>query len=919
MTLRRAVVALAGVLWAARAGADVEIVPALDGSLGAWWATGPRAASPDGADVTPGAGSAWRLIASADGAIDLKRSFGLGRGSNGRVVVGGTLVLPRALDGWLLVSAEGQPALFVDGQRTWRRALPATDRRALDAVPLRLAAGAHAIALELPHFGGEQGLAVRLLEQSTLLPPDGATLRLVGADDAAARRLTLELSSVVVDAGAGEQGYRPQVRLRFERGVPRGGALPVQVTMRVAAGPAERISLGHVAVGGRGVAPLEATLLPVWRSELKQRTTLRVELQAGPIEHRADLDLDPRVADALGRARAARETLTGQTTMLDEAVIRAGLEHAERRLAEGASRVGQRHDAELGALEALAAEVLAGRDPLRRAGTVQLARRSAVDGELDAIRVQVPVSFAQAAGADRERGAKASSQQRRWPLVVALHGLNGTPKGILDAYLDDTSGRAVVDGFVLAPNARGNAFYRGPGEREVLDAIDWALAKLPVDRDRIAITGVSMGGTGSAQIALRHTERFAAAAPLCGYHSYWVRRDTGGRPLRAWERDRMNHWSTVSSADSGRHLPLWVAHGLRDHPLANSRVLVDRYRELGYAITDEWPDTGHSVWTKTYAGARLHGWLTAQRRASNPSRVTLAATSLAHARAHWLRVTRFARSGARARIDAEVEAPRRIVVRTELVDAFVLTRPIPGLESTGTVTLVVDGTPLPFDASQPLAVRRTDGAWRRADDGPLPGEKRPGVEGPVRDVFEGPVTFVWGSGRAQTARANREVAQALASTRGGPEMRYPVIADVELDDELEAKTALVLVGTPADHRLLRALDARLPIGVVAGAIRIGDRRISAAHAGAIFAHPNPRHPQRLLVVVTGVDAAGIWWALSLPELLPDFLVYDHALAPAAGEQVLGSARVLAGGFFDPDWQLPSDTADRPGPPRDLLP
>ena len=60
-------------------------------------------------------------------------------------------------------------------------------------------------------------------------------------------------------------------------------------------------------------------------------------------------------------------------------------------------------------------------------------------------------------------------------------------------------------------------------------------ARCPIDRDRVTITGPSMGGIGAASVPLRHPDRFAAAAPLCGYHSYFVRRDVSGRPIRPWE------------------------------------------------------------------------------------------------------------------------------------------------------------------------------------------------------------------------------------------------------------------------------------------------------------------------------------------------------------------------------------------------
>jgi hypothetical protein len=84
--------------------------------------------------------------------------------------------------------------------------------------------------------------------------------------------------------------------------------------------------------------------------------------------------------------------------------------------------------------------------------------------------------------------------------------------------------------------------------------------------------------------------------------------------------------------------------------------------------------------------------------------------------------------------------------------------------------------------------------------------------------------------------------------------------------------------------------------------------------GAIFIHPNPRQPERYVVVVEAPRAPGIWRALSLPALLPDFVVFDAGLAPAAGQQVLGSARVLAAGFFERDWAVPKDFRDAPNGP-----
>jgi hypothetical protein len=58
------------------------------------------------------------------------------------------------------------------------------------------------------------------------------------------------------------------------------------------------------------------------------------------------------------------------------------------------------------------------------------------------------------------------------------------------------------------------------------------------------------------------------------------------------------------------------------------------------------------------------------------------------------------------------------------------------------------------------------------------------------------------------------------------------------------------------------------------------------------------------VVVEGVSALGTWRSLSLPDLLPDFVVWDEQVAPSRGQILLGAGALRAGGFFGNDWSLP---------------
>jgi predicted esterase len=892
---------------AGAARAEVSLVPAQDGSVGAWLVLGAlpeaRCAQLDPTKLGPAKGatalgSRFRVSASASGALDLARVLGAGKRAGACAVAAALLVAERQIDAWLLVSADGPIEISVGGRPLWEGPEKRSRAGGWDAIRLRLSPGRHPLILRLRHPGDHWALAARLIDAADLSPPRGLSWSLPGTDAEDGRRLTEQMLRVGLRPGLEANGNTPSLELSFDNGVPRGVALPAKVALRHGTERHAPLALGSVAVGARAVHRLEARLPRLtYTDERPIRVTAAVEV--GPARLERSFFASRRAAPLLARANALRERIGREkpSWLRDSEAVTATLAWRAERLRRAGAAGQQRLSRTLGALESLLGMLDAKQDPLLGPGFVTVARWSALDGEPEPVTVQVPTSH----GKD---------PSRRHPLVVVLHGYNGTPSSVLRAFLDlePASRAAKVDGFVLAPNAHGNAFYRGPGEHEVLAAIDWALRVYPIDPLRVSITGVSMGGTGSAFIALRHADRFSAASPLCGYHSYFVRRDTSKRPIRPWERDRMHHWSPASWAENGRNLPLYVAHGTKDFPLENSRVLIDRYRALGYSLTEEWPDIGHAVWEKSWNGARMWPWLSAKRRDPEPARVSLRTDALSRGRQAWARIVRLTQPGRMATLDVQIIDPTRIEVAAEGVAAFALDRTA-RLAPGQATTIAIGKTTVTFAPDESVALERTGSTWRKGAREPAAHEKRAGVEGPIREVFDHPLALVWGSVDPRTARANREVAEAFARTRHGPGIHYRVTSDAEIDRDTLASHGLFLVGTAGDHRLLAELGSSLPIRVVNGELRVGARTHSGPGTGAIFVHPSPFARERSLVVVTGVDPAGIWRALSLPQLLPDFLVYDAALAPAAGEQVLGSARVIAGGFFDWGWRLPAEPSD----------
>ena len=122
--------------------------------------------------------------------------------------------------------------------------------------------------------------------------------------------------------------------------------------------------------------------------------------------------------------------------------------------------------------------------------------------------------------------------------------------------------------------------------------LDEIVEKYKIDRDRIYVTGQSMGGFGTWSLAAYQPHRFAALVPICG----------GGKPFEA----RLY-----------AHVPVWVFHGAKDKavPIREAEEMVEALKKNGGNVKfTVYPEAGHDAWTETYANPELYKWLLQQKR-----------------------------------------------------------------------------------------------------------------------------------------------------------------------------------------------------------------------------------------------------------------------------------------------------------------
>ena len=123
--------------------------------------------------------------------------------------------------------------------------------------------------------------------------------------------------------------------------------------------------------------------------------------------------------------------------------------------------------------------------------------------------------------------------------------------------------------------------------------LDEVLAKYNVDRSRVYLTGLSLGGYGAWDLASRYPGYFAAVAPICG----------GG---------------IARIVGAMRATPTWVFHGKLDDavPEEESARMVDALKAAGgnvkYTVL---PEGGHiDAWVHAYEQAGLFDWFLQQRK-----------------------------------------------------------------------------------------------------------------------------------------------------------------------------------------------------------------------------------------------------------------------------------------------------------------
>jgi phospholipase/carboxylesterase len=168
--------------------------------------------------------------------------------------------------------------------------------------------------------------------------------------------------------------------------------------------------------------------------------------------------------------------------------------------------------------------------------------------------------------------------ERRWPLIICLHGGYGEGYEYIWTWLRPARARGYI---LLSPKSLDVTWTMTPNSidtRSILAMLDEVDAEYSINESRVFLTGLSDGGIMTYLLGIEKHEIFTGIAPVAGALHPMV--------------------DPMLRARTGREVPILVIHGVHDFifPVTFTRQTNELLKSLGYDLKyEELPNWGHAL------------------------------------------------------------------------------------------------------------------------------------------------------------------------------------------------------------------------------------------------------------------------------------------------------------------------------------
>jgi len=209
---------------------------------------------------------------------------------------------------------------------------------------------------------------------------------------------------------------------------------------------------------------------------------------------------------------------------------------------------------------------------------------------------------------------------KKYPLILFLHGAGERGKDNEkqlthgSTLFTDSTNRKAYPAIVIFPQCPEEGYWGNvdvnrstspitlqfdytkpitPALQAAIELLKKIIVSEGVDKSRVYITGLSMGGMGTFEAVYRYPELFAAAVPICG-----------GADVEAYDK-------RVSK------IPFRIFHGDQDGvvDVKHSRAIVKKLMVLNATVVYiEYPEVNHNSWDNAFAEPDFLSWIFSKKR-----------------------------------------------------------------------------------------------------------------------------------------------------------------------------------------------------------------------------------------------------------------------------------------------------------------
>jgi pimeloyl-ACP methyl ester carboxylesterase len=545
---------------------------------------------------------------------------------------------------------------------------------------------------------------------------------------------------------------------------------------------------------------------------------------------------------------------------------------------------------------------------------------SKIDGSVQPYGLVIPKNYKPGSGA-------------RHRLDVWFHG-----RGETLSELNFINGRQNSPGdftpagaFVLHPYGRYCNANHFAGEIDTIEAITHLHRYYPIDDNRIAVRGFSMGGAACWNFAVHYSDRWAAAAPGAGFSETpeFLRVFQKEKFEPTWWEKKLLHWYDCTDWALNLSMCPTVAYsGEIDSQKQAADIMAKAMAAEGLNLVHIiGPKTGHSYHpaAKVEINRRMDS-IVGKGRDALPRNVDFVTYTLRYPRMSWVTVEGMGKHWEEASVKARLGAvpnkiPGDVLLQANNVTALTLsfapgycpfepTRPVVlgYLRGEGdkvrpeTVELPRPGSDRSFVAH----LVRSGDEWKvvkSLNDGKL--RKRPGLQGPIDDAFMDKFVMVRPTGQPLNDAVGKwaagEMAHAVKHWRIQFRGELKPKDDTQVTDADIASSNLVLWGDPSSNKVLAKIADKLPIKWDANGVHLNGKTLEAGKHVPVLIYPNPLNPKKYVVLNSGFTFREYDYlnnARQVPKL-PDWAILDVTQPPTPRRP----AGIVDAGFFDEQWRL----------------